>query len=127
MKINDIVNQYIGLRNAIASKKKEFDQFKKDNEEVMRALEMQILEVSKSTGVDSFKTEFGTAFRTTKTYAKLFDADARIKYALESGDFGLFTSHVNKLHTIELLNEGVDPSSLGVDYESEEVIQFRKN
>ena len=75
---------------------------------------------------DQFKTEFGTCYKSVKTYAKLFDVEARIKYAKETGDYGLFTSHVNKLHTIELLNDGRDPTEFGVDYETEEVILFRK-
>lgn len=126
MKIDEVVSQYIDLRNQVAAKKKEFDEFKKELEVEMKELEVQILEVSNTTGVNSFKTEFGTAYRSEKTYAKLFDAEARIDYTKRTGDFGLFTGHVSKAHAIELLNEGTDPSELGVDIDREDTILFRK-
>jgi len=126
MQINEIVAEYIDLRNRVANKKKEFDEFKKECEVDMKELELQILNVSNETGVDSFKTEFGTAYKSIKTYAKLFDAEARIEYAKRTGDFGLFTGHVSKAHAIELLDEGVDPSELGIDIDSEQCVLFRK-
>lgn len=126
MNIDETVGQYIDLRNQVADKKKEFEAFKKECEEDMKLLEAEILEVSNVTGVESFKTPHGTAYRTTKTYAKVFDAEARINYAKETGDFGLFTSHVAKKHAMELLDDGMDPSIFGVDVETEAVIQFRK-
>lgn len=127
MQIDEVVNQYIDLRNQIADKKKEFESFKKDCEVTMKELEVAILEVSNNTGVNSFKTEFGTAYRSTKTYAKLFDADARIEYAKRTGDFGLFTGHVSKAHALELFDEGaIDPSDIGIDIDREDTILFRK-
>ena len=126
MDIKEVVGKYINLRNQVAEKKKTFDAFKKETEEVMKELELQILEVSRTTGVDSFKTESGTAYRTTKTYAKVFNAEDRIEYAKRTGDFGLFTAHVNKKHVLELLENNVDPSTYGVDLDSEQVVQFRK-
>jgi len=127
MKIDEVVNQYIDLRNQVSAKKKEFDTFKRECEMDMKDLELQILEVSNQTGVDSFKTEFGTAYRSTKTYAKMLDPNSRIEYAKRTGDYGLFTNHISKAHAIELLDEGVDPELIGVDIESESVVLFRKS
>lgn len=126
MNIDEVVSQYIDYRNQIADKKKEFEDFKRTTEESMKELELQILDVSNQTGVTSFKTNFGTAFRTTKTYAKVFDVEARNQYILDSGDFGLITSHCNKKHVMDLLDNGMDPSKIGIDVDTEQVIQFRK-
>lgn len=127
MNINEMVAEYISMRNSITEQKKAFDDFKKSVEEHMKKLELEILEVSRELGVDSFKTDAGTAYRTTKTYAKVFDAEARIKFAKKTGDYGLFTSHVNKKHAMELLEDGMDPSDFGVDIDTEQVIQIRKS
>ena len=124
--IDEIVSQYIDLRKQVASKKKEFEEFKAECELEMKELELKILNISNATGVQSFKTEFGTAYRTTKTYAKVFDIESRMNYAKKTGDFGLFTSHVNKSHALELIDEGMDPAEFGVDITTESVIQFRK-
>lgn len=129
MNISDMVAEYITLRNEVAEKKKEFDDFKKSHNNRMVELELSILEVSQETGVNSFKTEFGTAYKTIKKYATNADREAREEYARKTGDFGLFTNHVNKAHLIELMemDEEFDPESVGINYSEEQAINIRKS
>jgi hypothetical protein len=110
--------------------RKTYQQIEKESKEKMFELETQMLNICNETGVDSFKTPHGTAYRTIKTYARLGAGpearEAREKYALETGDFGLFTSHVNKTHSKELLDDGVNLAEIGIDWIEEYTIGFRK-
>jgi len=126
MNIDETVEYYISLRDSISDAKKAFDNFKRETKELMDALEIELLDQSAILGVDSFTTPSGTAFKTTKTYAKMLDVNARVAYAAKTGDYGLFTNHINKLHAKELIDEGLSPEDIGVTIESEQVIQIRK-
>ena len=129
-KINELIKKYRDIRDDLGAKRKEFDLFEKECKEQMEELELKMLSISDETGVDSFKTEYGTAYRTIKTYARLGTGpeskEAREKYALDTGDFGLFTAHVNKTHAKELRDEGVDLVNIGIDWVEEYAIGFRK-
>ena len=126
MNISDTIKSYIDLRSQLDDKRKEYKDFESMVKEQMEMLETQILEECNTTGVESFKTAYGTAFKTTKTYARIFDTEARNQYIKETGDFALITAHVNKTHVQELLDTGVDPSEFGGEFTTEQAIQIRK-
>jgi len=129
-KINELVRQYRGYREELDAKRKEFTTLENKNKLLMFELEQKMLEISNDLGVNSFKTDHGTVFKTIKTYARLGEGEdskmLREKYAISTGDFGLFTSHVNKTHAKELKDEGIDLSKTGVDWIEEYTMQFRK-
>lgn len=130
MNIAELVKQYRDIRENMDAARKTYQAIEKDSKEKMFELETQMLDICRETGVDSFKTEHGTAFKTLKTYARLGagpDAkQARIDYAVKTGDWGLFTSHVNKTHSKELLDDGVNLAECGIDWVEEYSIGFRK-
>jgi len=130
MNIAELVQEYRDIRAHMDAARKTYQQIEKESKEKMFELETQMLNICNETGVDSFKTPHGTAYRTIKTYARLGAGpearEAREKYALETGDFGLFTSHVNKTHSKELLDDGVNLAEIGIDWIEEYTIGFRK-
>lgn len=120
--IEQLIAEYVQLRNerhALAAKDKEL-------KEQMTVLEAQMLELANQLGVSSFKTEHGTAFKTTKTYVSVTDREALERYVRDNNAFSVFTNHVNKLHVIELLEAGTPQEILGVEFNAETVMQFRK-
>ncbi len=120
--IEQLIAEYVQLRterHALAAKDKEL-------KEQMATLEAQMLELANQLGVSSFKTEHGTAFKTTKTYVSVANREALEQYARDNDDLGIFTNHVNKLHVIELLEAGTPQEILGVEFNAETVMQFRK-
>jgi len=127
-KVNELVKEYISKRDALSEKRKEFTDFESVTKMEMADLEAQILEISNDTGVESFKTEFGTAFRTTKDYARIAPGarDEVDEYVLKSGNTQIFTSHISKAAVKELMNEGVNPAEMGIEYIQEDVVQIRK-
>lgn len=130
MSVSDIIKEYRDLRDELDAKRKAFQQAEKDIELCMLELETEMLVISKELGVDSFKTEHGTAFKTTKTYARLSAGPEaktlREEYAASTGDFGLFTAHVNKTHAKELLEAGVNLADVGIDWVEEFTFRFNK-
>lgn len=125
-----LVKDYRDIRDELDIKRKEFDKFEKESKARLENIEQAMLDISREMGVLTFKTAHGTASRVTKTYARLSAGpDAKIsreKYALETGDFGLFTSHVNKTHAKELKDDGMNLADLGVDWVEEYAFQVRK-
>lgn len=126
MNIGDKVSHYIGLRAELDEARKVFKVVEKRVKSEMQELEVEILIVAQDMGVKAFPTEMGTAYIATKTYASVEDREAMIKYATDSGDFGLFTNHVNKNHLAELIDDRIEPLSLGVNYSVEKTINIRK-
>lgn len=126
MTVEQKVARYITLRNQVADKARELKTLEAQVKTELDALESEMLAISNSTGVESFKTAAGTVFKTTKSYVTMKDRDAFIRFALDTCDYGLITNHVGKAHAIELIEEGVPPETLGVDYIVEQVMQFRK-
>ena len=92
MKINELVHQYIQLRDDLAEKRKEYNAFEDETKMQMASLEAQLLEISNETGADSFKTEFGTAFRTTKDYARIAPGarEQVDEYAMRTGNLQIW-------------------------------------
>lgn len=131
MNIAELVQQYRTIRDNMDAARKTYQKIEKDSKEEMFELETQMLKICAETGVDSFKTPHGTAYKTLKTYARLGAGpeakQTRIEYAQSTGDYGLFTSHVNKTHAKELLDDGINlAKQCGIDWVEEYSIGFRK-
>ena len=126
MTIEQKVARYIELRNQVADKARELKTLETLVKPELEELEREMLETSNSTGVESFKTAAGTVFKTTKSYVTMKNREAFIRFALDTGDYGLITNHIGKAHAVELIEEGVPLETLGVDYIVEQVMQFRK-
>lgn len=126
MNIGEVVRDYITLRNKLSDARKDFEAYEATVKGEMAELETKILGESNRLGVTSFATPYGTAYTTTKSYAGVEDAEARIEYAKRTGDFGLFTNHVNKKHVEELIEDGVNIGEIGLVYTTEKAINIRK-
>lgn len=128
--IDLLVKDYREIRDALDIKRKEYEKFEKESKARLENIERAMLDISREMGVLTFRTEHGTASRVTKTYARLSAGPeskiSREKYALDTGDFGLFTSHVNKTHAKELKDDGMNLAELGIDWVEEYAFQVRK-
>lgn len=127
--VNELVDEYICIRTDLDQSRAEFKGFESECKERMANLEARLLVISNDTGVDSFKTESGTAFRTTKDYARIA-AGARLQlddYVLRTGNIQIYTSHLSKIAVKELMaTDNLNPAEAGIDYIQEDVIQVRK-
>jgi len=128
MKIDALVEEYIGIRDHLDTVRKKYKAFEEERKTELAQIEAQILDISNDTGVESFRTNYGTAFRTMKDYARVLpgEREAVDQYVLESGNTQIFTSHLSKIAVKELMEDGLNPASVGVDYIQEDVIQVRR-
>jgi len=130
MNIKELVKEYRDVRDTLDAGRKVFKSLEATSKDTLLDLETQMLVIAEETGVDSFKTTDGTVFKSQKTYARLAAGEdakqRRIDYAVKNNDWGLFTSHVNKTHCKELIDEGVNVSEAGIDWVVEATMNFRK-
>lgn len=76
MKLSDAVKLYIQLRDKKAELKAEYEAKVADIDEQLNKLEAKLLQVFNETGMDSVRTEFGTAYVTTRNSVSVADRDA---------------------------------------------------
>lgn len=130
-KIDDLVEAYVGIRDSLSEARRNFKAFEAKCDADMEEIEVQLLEISRELGVQSFKTAHGTAFKTNKDFARVAGPEGWEKlcrFMVEHNDFGLVEKRVAKLHFKEVMEEfGVAPPDIGVEYVVEEVIQVRRS
>lgn len=129
MNIEVLVEGYVSIRDELAEARAAYKAVEEESKAAMADLEAQILQISNDTGVESFKTKSGTAFRTTKDYARVAPgARSQLdEWVLQTGNLQVYTSHLSKVAVKELMETGeLEPSSAGIDYIQEDVIQVRR-
>ena len=84
MKLSELVGKYIELRDKKAQIKAEYDAKVSKVDDVLNQIEAALLNTFEQTGMDSVKTEFGTAYTSTRTTASVADPDAFMTYVIEN-------------------------------------------
>ena len=127
-KIDDVVARYVELRDELDLKRKEYQEFEKDQKEKMERLSMWLRDKSDDLGVNSFNTPHGTAYRSTKTYARVSNWDKVLKFIQDTGNWQMLEKRIGKLPTIEIIDDlGIEPSDIGVEYGADIDMLVRKN
>lgn len=123
--INKIVAVYIKIRNAKEELTREYDDKIADLDEQMRTLKQKLLDISKETGVTSFKTENGTAYRTIKNRYWTNDWESFYGFMREQGAMELLEKRIHQTNMREFLEDHpeVHPPGLNVDQEYEITIR----
>ena len=134
--VDDLVSAYVALRDALSERRRDFKDFEARCKDDMAKLETRLLKLSRKLGVNSFKTDHGTAFKVDKDYARVAGPEGwekLVRYMVENEDFGLVEKRVAKLHFKEVMaeelakkDEGLSPIEMGVEYVVEEAIQVRR-
>ena len=122
------VSEYINLRNELDAKRKEFQEVERDLKQRMEDIQFDILNTADELGVDSLKTEFGTAYRTVKSSYRILDWPTYLEWAEQNGALHTVQKRVTKSAVDEIVNEelegGLPP---GLDLYTEVAINVRKN
>jgi len=95
-KVGDVVERYMALRQHKAEMKKAYDDSVKPVDDAMDKLENWLLKQMQDTGVDSFKTPFGTAYSTTKTSCTVGEWSAVLDWVRSNEEWGMLTQAVSK-------------------------------
>lgn len=127
MKISDAVGIYIKLRDKKAQMKAEYQDAVAPVQEKMDKLEAKFLEIMNTTGVDSLKTEHGTAYSSTRTSASVADKDAFFTFVKENNEWPLMEVRASSTAVKQFAesNEGELPP--GINYNVERTINIRRS
>ena len=125
MKISDLVAKYVELRDKKAEYKGEYEAKVAKIDETLSKIECKLLEVFEMTGMDSVKTEFGTAYKSVRSSASVADRDAFMEFVKAHNEWQLVEVRAAKLAVEQFkdVNQDLPP---GVNWREERVVNFRR-
>jgi phage host-nuclease inhibitor protein Gam len=126
MKLSEAVNIYIKMRDKKAEMKAAFEASVAPLNEKMEKLEAKLLDVFNKTGMDSVKTEFGTAYTTTRTTASVADKEAFMNYVKDKEEWGLLEVRAAKT-AVEQFRSIHDDIPPGISMREERVVNVRRS
>ena len=118
MKLSEAVAMYIKLRDTKAQIAAEAKAQIAPIDEKMDKLESKLLEAFDRAGMDSVKTEAGTAYTSVRTTMSVSDRDSFVRHVRETMNLDLLEVRVNKLAAESFLGEtGQLPPGIKCDRE----------
>lgn len=127
MKLSEAVAVYIKLRDQKAQMKADFEAQVAPIQDKMDKLEGKLLEVFNQTGMDSVKTEFGTAYATVRTTASIADRDAFMEFVKAKEEWSLLEVRVSKTAVEQFRASNDDELPPGVNIREERVVNIRRS
>lgn len=126
MKLSEAVSLYIQMRDKKAQMKADFEASIAPLNEKMEKLEAKLLDVFNKTGMDSVKTEHGTAYTTTRTTASVADRDAFMEYVKANEEWSLLEVRASKtaVEQFKAVHDDIPP---GVSIREERVVNVRRS
>lgn len=125
MKVNEIVESYIKLRDRKAAIKKEYDDKVAKIEKVMSVAEAVLLKHFDKTGAESVKTDAGTAYKSTRTSATVADWDAFLAHVQRTEAWEMLEHRASK-RAVEEYKAANDDLPPGINWSSEQVVNVRR-
>lgn len=126
MKLSELVAKYIELRDKKYELKHQYDFKVAKLDEVLDKIENKLLEVFDGAGMDSVKTEFGTAYASTRSTASVADREAFMNFVKEKQEWSLLEIRAAKLavEQYKAANEDLPP---GINWREERVVNVRRS
>lgn len=126
MKLSELVAKYIELRDKKAQFKADYDAKVAKLDENLEKIEAVLLKTFDQTGMESVKTEFGTAYTSTRTTASVADPDAFMTYCKANDAWHLLEKRVSKI-AVEQYKAEHDDVPPGVSYRAERTVNIRRS
>lgn len=128
MKLDDIVAKYIALRDRKSAMKKEYDEKVAKVDDAMNKMEAIIMKVFKDSGIDSARTDAGTAYLSTRTSATVADRDTFFGWVLEDPEerVSFLENRVSKT-MVDQFKAAHDDLPPGLNYRSEVTVGVRRS
>lgn len=125
-KVDLIVERYVALRQRKTEMKKAYDESVAEIDAAMEKIENHLLKRMQDAGVDSMKTEFGTAYTTVKTSATVSEWPALLKWVQDNDEWGVLTQGVSK-DAVKAYREANDDLPPGVNWREIRAVNIRKS
>lgn len=126
MKVNELVDRYIQLRDKKAAIKKEYEEKVSKVESVMGKVESVLLKHFDETGADSIKTDAGTAYKSNRTSATVGDWDSFLAHVQKTEAWHLLEHRAAK-KAVEEYKAANDDLPPGINWSSEVVVNIRRS
>ena len=125
MKLSELVEKYIELRDKKTKLKTEFDAEKLKIDGKLEKIEAVLLKTFDTAGMDSVKTPFGTAYTSTTTMASVADPDKFMEFVKANEAFHLLEKRCSKtgVEQYKAVHDDVPP---GVNWREERVVNIRR-
>jgi regulatory protein YycH of two-component signal transduction system YycFG len=96
MDVNELVEQYIKLRDKKAEIKREYELKVEKLDAVLDKIEVTLLKTFQDSGLDSVSTKAGTAYTSTRSSAKVADKDAFMEFVIEGKNWEFLENRCSK-------------------------------
>jgi hypothetical protein len=126
MKVSELVAKYIELRDKKAEIKAEYDLKVARIDEVMDKIETKFLQVFAETGMDSVRTEFGTAFASSRTSCTVADKEIFMDYVVKNQEWPLLEVKPSK-KAVEEFKSATEELPPGINWSVERVVSIRRS
>jgi hypothetical protein len=126
MKISELVQKYVEVRDKKAQIKADYDADVAKIDRVLEKIEAALLKTFETTGMDSVRTEFGTAYSSTKTTASIADPDAFISFCKENNAWHMLQKRVAQ-SAVEQYKDEHEVLPPGIDWRVERTINIRRS
>lgn len=121
-----LVSAYIKIRDKRAELKKQFDLQDAELLEKQNTFQTALLEILKSAGGDSIKTQFGTATRTVKTRYWTTDWQAMYDFIKTEDAPYLLEQRIHQGNFKKFIEENPDKEPVGINIDSSYAITVRR-
>lgn len=126
MKIDEMVSTYIRVREKKSQLKAKYDADKAKYDELQNKIEALLLIKFGELGVDSVKTDKGTAYTAKQTSASVADWDTFFGFVQAHNAFEMLERRVSKT-AVEQYRSANDDLPPGVNWSETRVVNFRKS
>jgi len=127
MKLSEAVTLYIQLRDKKAQMKSEFEASVAPITDKMEKLEAKLLDVFNKTGMDSVRTEHGTAYTAVRTTASVADREAFMEFVKANEEWSLLEVRASKTAIEQFRDSNDNELPPGVNMRSERVVNIRRS
>lgn len=103
--IEEAVGDYMAIKDQRATLKAAFEEEDNKLKRIQEKIEAYLLQASNETGVDSFRTPYGTASRVTKRVFNVKDADAFIDWVIQTDNRQMLPKRANSAPMKEYFEE----------------------
>jgi hypothetical protein len=126
MKLSELVAKYIELRDKKSQIKAEYDGKVAKLDDILDKIESTLLKTFDQAGMDSVKTEFGTAYTSTRTTSSIADPDVFMTFCKANDAWHMLEKRVSKIAVEQYKAEHNDVPP-GVNYRAERTVNVRRS
>lgn len=125
LSVSDLIKQGIQIRDELTVERHKYQKYEKDAKGMMARISMALKAKGDELSVNSFSTDFGTAYRNLKETYRVGDWNQFLPWLKETGNFQCLEKRAAKLATKEI-HQATGSIPPGIEYIAEEEFVLRR-